>query len=37
MGPCNYSCATTLAVGPAILPYGLLLQGFGQLYNGVNI
>ena len=29
--------ATTLAVGPAILPYGLLLQGFGQLYNGVNI
>ena len=26
--------ATTLAVGPAVLPYGLILQGFGQLYNG---
>ena len=26
--------ATTLAVGPAVLPYGLVLQGFGQLYNG---
>ena len=24
----------TLAVGPAVLPYGLILQGFGQLYNG---
>ena len=24
----------TLAVGPAVFPYSLILQGFGQLYNG---
>ena len=32
--PKNRPLATTLAVGPAVLPYGLVLQGFGQLYNG---
>ena len=32
--PKSRPLATTLAVGPAVLPYGLILQGFGQLYNG---
>ena len=31
--PRSRTLATTLAVGPAILQYGLVLQGFGQLYN----
>ena len=32
--PKSRPLATTLAVGPAVLPDGLVLQGFGQLYNG---
>ena len=32
--PKSRPLATTLAAGPAVLPYGLILQGFGQLYNG---
>ena len=32
--PLATTLTLTLAVGPAVLPYGLILQGFGQLYNG---